>query len=262
METIISFENVTKTYDGKNVIDHVSHEFYRGESVAFIGHNGCGKSTMLKLLGGLIFASSGKIHRQKKTRFSYVPEKFPGMLIPMLDYLKRIADMEGVEQSEVRRLIGEFFLEGMIHARLNELSKGSLQKVGVIQALLAPCDIILLDEPLSGQDAASQEVFILKVNELRGKGVTVFMSCHEKKLVDELSDRVYAIEQGKPADVKEERESIFAVTVRKKEGMRVWPDMKDAGNKYLLRVREADVKETVLRLFEEGWELAGVEEYL
>ncbi len=197
MEKIITFEKVTKSYHGKCVIDDISHVFFEGEAVAFAGHNGCGKSTLLKILAGLIRINKGKVIHHKNIRFSYVPEKFPAADITMLRYLRSVAEMEGVPLSQANKLIHEFFLEEMVYTKMKDMSKGSLQKVGVIQALMAPHEVLLLDEPLSGQDTDSQEIFIGKIKELKKQGVTVFMSCHEKKLMDELADKVYMINKGK-----------------------------------------------------------------
>ena len=156
----------------------------------------------------------------------------------------------------------DFFLESMINTKLNELSKGSLQKVGVIQALIGKRDVILLDEPLSGQDAASQDVFIEKINELRGKGVTVLMSCHERRLIDELTDREYTINNGKLYCKESGEDYLYKIFVKKNESLTAWPDMTDHGNKRMLQVKSAELKETVLRLYKEGWELTGIEEYI
>ena len=145
---------------------------------------------------------------------------------------------------------------------MKNMSKGSLQKVGVIQALMAPHEIMLLDEPLSGQDAQSQEVFISKMNELKEQGITIFISCHEKKLIDELSDKVYTIEHGKLKDVKEIQESMFRIYVRKNGTLTKWPEMSLHGNRYVISVKENDIKGTVMKLFDEGWELVGIEEYI
>ena len=90
---------------GKTVIDSVSHSFMAGESVGFAGHNGCGKSTMLKILGGLIRIEQGQVAYHKKVRFSYIPEKFPGNELPMQSYLQYVADMEGVPFTDVDKLI-------------------------------------------------------------------------------------------------------------------------------------------------------------
>ena len=258
-EKIITFENVTKVYDGKYVIDNVSHEFAKGESIAFWGHNGCGKSTMLKLLAGIVSISGGQIVYQKKLKFSYVPEKFPGMEISLMDYLQGIARMENVDFSVVKELIRDFYLDTMIKTRLDKLSKGSLQKVGVIQAILAPQDVILLDEPLSGQDADSQKIFISKMNELREKGVSIFMACHEKTLIDKLSDKVYTIDNGKLVEIESLVKDDYSVYIRKNHELAAWSDMKSNGNRYEITVKEELLKETVLKLYDEGWEIVGIE---
>ncbi len=258
---LITLNNVTKTYSGKHVIDGVSQTFYKGESIAFYGHNGCGKSTMLKLLSGIISLSGGEVKYHEKLRFSYVPEKFTGMEIEMIDYLQGIARMEGVNEDTIDRLIRDFFLESMIHTRMDKLSKGSLQKVGVIQAIMAPHEVILLDEPLSGQDADSQKVFIEKINELRARGITIFMSCHEEKLIDALSDRVYTIEQGKLLEINAPEDTDYHVYVSKNPALTLRPDMRISGDRYELTTQEALLKETVLGLYEDGWEIIGIEKH-
>lgn len=256
---VITLENASKVYDGKYVINNISHEFAKGESIALCGHNGCGKSTMLKLLASIVSLSSGKIVYQKKLKFGYVPEKFPGMEISMIDYLQGIARIERVDFSLVNELISEFYLESMTKTRLNKLSKGSLQKVGVIQAILAPRDVIFLDEPLSGQDADSQKLFITKMNELRNKGVTIFMACHEKMLINELSDKVYTIDKGKLMEVKNPGELQYLVYVRKCPKLQAWLGMKSNGDRYEITVKEAVLKEMVLKLYDEDWEIVGIE---
>jgi ABC-type multidrug transport system ATPase subunit len=259
-EKLITLENATKEYKGKRVIDSVSHVFFKGDSIAFYGHNGSGKSTMLKLLSGLIPLSDGEIHYHKDLRFSYVPEKFAGMEIEMIEYLEGIARVEGVDHQVVDDLIKDFFLDSMIHTRMDKLSKGSLQKVGVIQAIMAPKDVILLDEPLSGQDADSQAVFISKIKELRKQGITIFMSCHEKRLIDELSDKVFTIDNGKLVQTEYSNDILFKVCVRAGGDKPMWPNMHTKGDRYEMTVEKPSLKDNVLRLYQEGWEIVGIEE--
>ncbi len=262
IEDIITLEGVSKSYGKNPVLDDISHKFRKGGSYAFAGHNGCGKSTMLKVIAGLVRINRGRVRYSGKVGFSYVPEKFTGLDVSMEYYLKSVAGMEGIEFGRVEGLIRDFFLEDMRHIRMTHMSKGSLQKVGVIQALMAPKDVILLDEPLSGQDADSQEVFISKVNELRTRGITIFMSCHEKKLMDELSDEVYLIEKGSLRSREEKEKSGFRIYVRRYDGKECWPEMILRGHKYMLPVKEEHIKETVMKLYDEGWELVGIEEYI
>ncbi|MBO6166242.1 MAG: ATP-binding cassette domain-containing protein [Eubacterium sp.] len=259
MDKFLSFENVTKIYDGKVVINDLSHEFRKGEAVAFTGHNGCGKSTLLKIIAGLVRINKGRIVQSGKLRCSYVPEKMPAPDITALSYLKSVADMERVDHSEVMSLAEDFFLDGMLYTKMGNMSKGSIQKIGVVQALMAPKDIILLDEPLNGQDADSQNVFIAKINELKSKGVTVFMSCHEKKLINEIADKQYDIIKGKLSEVDIVRTVMYRVYV-KNGNLVPWPDMVRHGHRYIIEVREKDLKDTVQKLYAENWELVGIDE--
>ena len=121
--------------------------------------------------------------------------------------------------------------------------------------------MIVLDEPLSGQDVDSQEVFISKINGLRGKGVTVLMSCHEKKLIDAISDKVYTIEQGKLVPGMQKEEPVYTIRVRRNEALAMWPQMSSNGNRNEIRVGETKLRETVMKLYEERWEIVGIEEH-
>lgn len=163
MKEIIQTKQLSKSYDQRMILYKIDLRIEKGRSIAFTGHNGCGKSTMLKLLAGL-------------------------------DGLTRA---EAAERCE--RLMEDFFMEEMGNTQMKNLSKGTLQKVGVIQALLTVPQVLLLDEPLSGQDADSQDVFISKIKELHQQGMTILMSCHEQHLIDRISDTVYHIEKGRIA---------------------------------------------------------------
>ena len=100
------------------------------------------------------------------------------------------------------------------------------------------------------------------MNELKKQGVTIFMSCHEKKLMDELSDHIYTINNGKLENLGQVFNSFFKIYVRKNKDIKCWPEMSVQGNKYVLKVMEDEIKDTVLKLFNEEWELVGIEDYL
>ena len=198
---LISIEKISKYYDYKTVFNQIDLPIYENQSIAFIGHNGCGKSTLLKIIAHLVKPDGGKVVHQKKLLFHYVPEHFPKMNLTARQYLEAMGKMDGLMATEIKdrinRLCGEFFMKEMISTPMKHLSKGTLQKVGVVQALMVTPQVLLLDEPLSGQDMDSQGVFIEKVNQLREQGVTVLMACHEQHLVDQVSDTVYRIEKGR-----------------------------------------------------------------
>lgn len=200
MEEIIKLDQITKRYRGAAVLDRLSLSVIEGQSAAFVGRNGCGKSTLLKVLAGLVRPDSGTVVLKRKLLFEYVPERFPQMSLTAVQYLSCMGRIEGLAASDIKekcgRLFEDFFFTGLSGVPMKHLSKGSLQKVGVMQALLRRPDVLLLDEPLSGQDEESQKVLIQKVNGLRNAGTTVLMSCHERLLIDSFADRIYRIEGG------------------------------------------------------------------
>ena len=77
---------------------------------------------------------------------------------------------------------------------MKNLSKGSLQKAAIIQALIDQCDVLLLDEPMTSLDLSSQKIFVEEVNRRKSQGITLIMSCHEPYLVNNLCDRILRIE--------------------------------------------------------------------
>ena len=195
---IIKISNLTKSFQQKIILKHVNLEIYPGETVAFTGENGSGKSTMLKIIGGLMNATSGTILVDRNLKFAYIPERFDKINFTIPEYLYYIGSIDGLSKQQITTVTNElyrvFFLEDMIQTPMKFLSKGTLQKVAVIQALLVKPDILLLDEPLSGQDHLSQKKFVELMLQLKQEGVTIIMSCHEQFLVEQLSDRVLRIE--------------------------------------------------------------------
>ena len=87
----------------------------------------------------------------------------------------------------------QFHLEAMLKTPMKYLSKGTLQKAAVIQALLGKRELMFLDEPLSGQDTLSQMTLIQELRRRKEEGMTLIMACHETYLIEELADRIYEI---------------------------------------------------------------------
>ncbi|WP_238900506.1 ABC transporter ATP-binding protein [Clostridium sp. YIM B02500] len=205
---IIKVKNLVKKYDDRLIFDDISLDIMKGESIALTGHNGMGKSTLIKILCGLTSITSGEVIRDKNLKFNYIPENFSPLNIKAGEYIKLIGEIEGISKDDFVKktnyLYKEFNLENMINISMKNLSKGTLQKISVVQALLSKPDILLLDEPLSGQDSDSQKTFIRMVRELIKDGVTVIMSCHELFLIDQLSSRILQVKDSEIFEIKRE----------------------------------------------------------
>lgn len=202
-DTVLALEHIQKKYGRRIVLRDINLKVKRGQAAALIGSNGAGKSTLMKIISGLIRADGGKIICEKKVRFAYVPERFPVLPVTVEDYLFHVGEIARIPQQETKDKCKYYFeqfdMSDMSHTSMTYLSKGTLQKVVVIQALLSQPDILLLDEPLSGQDVSSQQFFMNKITELKKNGMAVMVVSHEEAFVRQIADLIYRIQDGRLA---------------------------------------------------------------
>lgn len=238
--------------------------------MAILGNNGMGKSTFLRMICGLTNISSGKIIVHKNIKFNYIPENYSKLNLTVEEYMKCMGDLDKVSKEDynakIKELYKEFYLEHMKDVPMKHLSKGTLQKVAVLQALITKPDVLLLDEPLSGQDIDSQKNFIRIVKGLISQGVTVIMSCHEMFLVEELSSRILQIENQTIVEVDKFNLKKFVYNLmifEKKQSSNIQLESELNGigeyceEKELLKlkVRESKSNEILLKMLQDGYVL-------
>ncbi|MCM1161789.1 MAG: ATP-binding cassette domain-containing protein [Roseburia sp.] len=196
--------NIKKTYKRKEVLKDISLSIKTGEIIALVGTNGCGKSTLLRILAGITMPSAGKVVTSPDCRFSFIPDRYEksSFTIPgFMEHMQRILHINAKEQLET--YYKNFHLEDMLDTPMKQLSKGTLQKAAIIQALIGEKDMLFMDEPLSGQDIKSQQYFVKEIKSQKEQGLSVVMACHEPFLVKELADKVYQIKDGILIDGRE-----------------------------------------------------------
>lgn len=262
---MIELKNVRKSYHGKVIFEDVNLKLEDGKVTAFVGHNGCGKSTMLKVVSGLARKDCGEIIYDRKYRFSYVPEKFPVINMAAGAYLKHMAAIDGMflkkdSIEKIHALAKDFYVENMLDKPMKHLSKGTLQKIGVIQAMMSNPEVLLLDEPLSGQDTDSQEVFIEKIRKLKKQGTIILLSAHELDLIHSLGDRVYTINNGKLAEYEKKPQIKYVIWMPEDKHRIPGPEMKKAENGYYVLSDEQMLCFEIKRLQKEGWHIGKVYE--
>lgn len=203
MEKLIALEKVTKTYDGNNILNNINLDIFKNQLLAVIGHNGTGKSTLLRIISGLSSVSSGKrtiYSENEELKIGYVPDRFPKLNFTPEEYLFYMGKLQGLSEKFIknrsRELFEAFNMESMKDTRIKYLSKGTIQKVSVMQAVMDEPDILLLDEPISGQDSESEKNFIRMIEQFRKKKISIVLACHEMYLVEKLADRVISIKNG------------------------------------------------------------------
>lgn len=199
---IVEANNIGKKYDGKTVLKDISLKAERGEAVGLVGVNGCGKSTLLRILGGLSNPSSGAVNRQAGIRMAFIPDRYEKINMTLGKFMEHMYRMETESEGRdcMENYLHQFHLEAMLKTPMKYLSKGTLQKAAVIQALLGKRELMFLDEPLSGQDTLSQMTLIQELRRRKEEGMTLIMACHETYLIEELADRIYEIKEGELAD--------------------------------------------------------------
>lgn len=199
MKTILEIKNITKQYRGEIILKDISFSLYAHQVVALVGKNGSGKSTLLKIIGDLVNPDSGTIikHIQPFT-IGYVPEVTPStILFTPEEYLSHMGSIRGMAknqlQSRIDYLLDIFNLQDSRKTRISDFSKGMKQKVMIMQALLEETDLLILDEPLSGLDPKAQSDLEATLMILKDKGLSIILTCHETKLLENIVDKILFI---------------------------------------------------------------------
>jgi len=216
----IVVENITKKYGSQKAVNNVSFSIKKGEIVGFLGPNGAGKSTMMKILTtyissfkGEAFVNGFSVSEEKikvQRCVGYLPEHNPLYLdMYVREYLHFNAEIYKVAKTQVEKVIEQTGLSSEAHKKIEQLSKGYRQRVGLANALLHNPDILILDEPTTGLDPNQ----LLEIRELiksvaKTGGKTVLLSTHIMQEVEAICDRVIILNNGKLVHDKSIEETI------------------------------------------------------
>jgi ABC-type multidrug transport system ATPase subunit len=175
-------ENVAFRYRRRDpwVFRDVTLSLAVGSVTEVTGHNGAGKSTLLRLIAGLRRPRVGVVEG-RPARVGYAPERFPvDQPFSVRGYLGHMAAIRRVSRDSVEEWAERLRFDHLLDVRLPELSKGSAQKVGLAQALMGDPELLILDEPFAGLDAAIREALPELISGLAADGTTVIVSDHQR----------------------------------------------------------------------------------
>ncbi|MBI1978193.1 MAG: ABC transporter ATP-binding protein [Candidatus Omnitrophica bacterium] len=218
-EMILEVKKLTKRYGKLKALDQVSFEVRAGESIALWGTNGAGKTTLLRSVLGIIpyegeievmgfrVASQGK---EVRRRIGYIPQeiRFHGDQT-VWETISFYSRLRNVPFSEAEELLSDWGLDGIQHQRVQTLSGGMKQKLGLVIALLSNPPILLMDEPTSNLDVNARYEFHLLLEELKHSGKTFIFCSHRASEVLKFADRIVVLKSGvklldgKPKEVKD-----------------------------------------------------------
>ena len=189
---MIEFIGVDYYYGKKQALKNINLKINKGTFNLFIGHNGSGKSTTVKLILNLIHNKYGTINRNYKT-YCYMPEKttLPDY-ITIEQFLKDLAYFS--KNNNYERYLEIFNLDKNL--LISSLSKGNKQKVALIQLLMEDKDLYVLDEPTNGLDQESINILIKLLKEKNKKGKTIIVVTHYKKLFNRWKIDKYEFNEG------------------------------------------------------------------
>lgn len=201
---MIEFENITKQFPKKVAVNDLSFTAKKGEIIGFLGPNGAGKTTTMRLLLGILTPSEGKItvagHIPSRSRVDiakkvgYLPENNP--LYPEMKVSEYLAFIAGVKNSKIDRDLAEDVgIEDVLDTKIEELSRGYKQRVGLAAALISNPDILILDEPTSGLDPIEQDRIKELINKI-AKNKTIIFSTHILSEVEDIASRLIIINKG------------------------------------------------------------------
>ncbi len=205
--TAVELINVTKTYGEQKAVDELSLHVPPGTVYGFIGPNGSGKTTTLRMIMRIIYPDRGQIHvlgdapsDKVLDRVAYLPEE--RMLYKQMkvhEVLRFFARLKGHDPStkEMDDWLEKLQLPGLGNRKVETLSKGMTQKVQLIATLIAKPQLVLLDEPFSGLDPVNAVVLRDTIIDLRHSGATVIFSTHDMAVAERMCDVIFMIYKGR-----------------------------------------------------------------
>ncbi len=205
---MIVAKNITKKFGKLKALDNVSVTFSKGECIALLGPNGCGKTTLIKSLLGMVVPDNGTIHFNNelitnkwmyRSQVGYMPQigRYPeNMTIAnVIDMMKDIRQTNNNSADE--ELVKSFGLQNILQKKMRTLSGGTTQKVSAALAFMFHPDVLILDEPTAGLDPLSSEKLKQKIIREKQKGKLILITSHILSELDDLITEVFYMQEGK-----------------------------------------------------------------
>ena len=212
MKKDLEVKNISKKFNGKEILKNISFDVYDGEFLSILGASGCGKTTLLRILIGIETADSGEIIRNNKKITNMLPSQ-RGMgivfqnyaLFPNMTVLENVAYPLKIKKRYKKNakelaidILKKVGLEDQMNKYPNELSGGQQQRTAIARTLALNSDIILFDEPMSALDADNRLVLLKEFKEIQKKfNITMIYITHDQEEAFSLSDRVMVMKDGK-----------------------------------------------------------------
>jgi len=204
---VIELQDITKRFDGLVAVDNLSLNVPQGSIYGFIGPNGSGKTTTIRMIMNILYPDSGKIFLLGKEHYGaridhvgYLPEE-RGMYKKMKirELLKFHGELKNGRNlnHEIGYWLNKLDLSDWANKKVETLSKGMSQKLQFIATIIDRPEMIILDEPFSGLDPVNADIIRSAVLELQKEGATIIFSTHDMNMAEKMCDYIFMIYKGK-----------------------------------------------------------------
>lgn len=208
MTAIINVKDISKKINEYTIFQNISFTIQQGECVGLIGHNGSGKTMIMKALCGFITIDAGEIIVNKKDIVcgkKYITDA--GVLIEAPIFLNRLTGYENlailaniqkkITQKSIINALQAVGLQEAINKKVGTYSLGMKQKLRIAQAIMEQPAILILDEPFNGLDKASVEMLQSLLKDYQNNGTTILLTTHDDRQIATLCNRVYELDNGR-----------------------------------------------------------------
>ena len=192
---VLTVENLAKSFPGQPLFSNVSFQIKRGERIALIGNNGTGKTTMLKILNGLLDPDEGRYTLGTKVQIGYYDQEHH-VLHSDKTIFQEISDAyPTLTETEIRNMLAAFLFTGEdVFKEISSLSGGERGRVSLAKLMLSEANFLILDEPTNHLDIASKEILEEALNSYTG---TVLYVSHDRYFINQTATRILDLTTGR-----------------------------------------------------------------
>lgn len=202
--SLVSLNNVCKSFDQKEILKNVTINIEKGKIIGLLGKNGMGKTTIIKLINGLLTPTSGdvlingkEVGVESKKIIAYLPERtYLDKSMKVKEVLKFFTEFyENFDNEKAKKLLADLDLD--LEEYLTKMSKGMLEKLQLILVMSRNADLYILDEPLGGVDPATRDYILDTILSNFKEGSSVLISTHLISDIERILDEVIFVDHGR-----------------------------------------------------------------
>ena len=192
---VLTVHNLAKSFDEKHLFSNINFEIKRGERVAIIGDNGTGKTTLLKIINGLLSPDAGEVIYGSNVSIAYYDQEHQVLHMDKTLFDEISDTYPEMTNTRIRNILAAFLFTGEdVYKKISDLSGGERGRVSLVKLMLSKANFLLLDEPTNHLDSSSKEILEEAIREFKG---TVLYVSHDRYFINRTADRILELKDGR-----------------------------------------------------------------